>query len=102
MSKTKKKITPKSHGVCFLLANCSWAWGLPGSVGAIPSDTPLENTYCPSPSRHPSESASWLEVILYVYLLSALGLCLVGTCAGLMPAVTVSVSSSGYQPKVHL
>lgn len=32
----------KNHGVCFVLANYSWAWGLTWNVAAIPKNTLLE------------------------------------------------------------
>lgn len=32
------------HGVCFMLANYSWAWGLSSNMVDIPSDTLLSKT----------------------------------------------------------
>lgn len=39
------KQTNKIRGVCFVLANYSWSWGLTWSVTDTPSDTLLEKTY---------------------------------------------------------
>lgn len=38
----KTKNTKTKLGVCFMLSNHSWAWGLPWNVVDSPSDTPLE------------------------------------------------------------
>lgn len=47
IKKPKQNETTNSqiyHGVYFVLANYSWAWGLPWSVVDIPSEIPLEKT----------------------------------------------------------
>lgn len=53
-NKTKQKPANKqkykNHGICFVLADYSWAWSLPWSVADIPGDTPLEKTDFPFPA----------------------------------------------------
>lgn len=85
--------TPQKFGICFVLANYSWVWGLSWSVVAIPNVTPLKKTDFPSLSSYHLQIASWSGLCLFVHIPFVLGFCLAWTCAGLVSAVIVSVST---------
>lgn len=66
--KTKfKKNSIRFHGLCFVLTNHSWRWGLPWSVAHSRSDTPFEKTDFPFARGYQLQKASWLGVGAQVY-----------------------------------
>lgn len=73
--------TPQKFGICLVLANYSWVWGLSWSVVAIPNVTPLKKTDFPSLSSYHLQIASWSGLCLFVHIplcagiLSGLNLC---------------------------
>jgi hypothetical protein len=63
MPPPKKTTTRRSHRVCFVLENSSWAWDLHHTphprIVEIPNGSPLEKTDCPV-SRSQMQKDSWL------------------------------------------
>lgn len=88
------RVGPASLKV-FLLVNHSWAWGLLWNVADVdPVLFHLENTDFPCLSSSQLQMTSWLGAGLWVcFSLSMLRFCLGWTCAGLVYADMISVSS---------
>lgn len=66
-----KKAHKTIHGVCYVLINCSWTWGLASNVVDIPSVTLLEKTDCPFPRSNQSHRVSWIGMKLCIYFPSS-------------------------------
>lgn len=84
-----------SLGVQFVLPTLSWNWGLHWYVASLPEATSHKNRYF----RSYQFLMATQSLVFQLCPPSKMRFCMVGTCLGLRPIVTITVSVDVYLPR---